>query len=109
LRWWIIVKVKVFKKEFVGFCCLKITVGTNTPKGGDAGHGGRTILVIEDGSSCAWEVDVDGQRFDHPNKLTIIMYGDDEARRLVEALEFAVKVLKMQMEDNPKEGIIEIK
>jgi hypothetical protein len=34
--------------EFFGANCLRVTVGTNCPQGGDSGHGGRTVLILED-------------------------------------------------------------
>ena len=97
-------KVKVFEKRFTGLCILKVVVGSNTPMDGDAGHGGRTILVLENEGGCAWDVEVDGKKIENPKRITIVMHGDDEAERLVEALEFVVKVLRMQIDSRNEKG-----
>jgi len=65
---------------------------------------GRTILVLENEGGCAWDVEVDGKKIENPKRITIVMYGDDEAERFVEALEFAVKVLRMQIDSRNEKG-----
>lgn len=39
--------IEAESREFNGCKILRVTVGTNCPKGGDAGHAGRTLLILE--------------------------------------------------------------
>src|SRR5207245_528611 len=40
-------QVVVSTQAFVSCNELRVTVGTNCPQGGDSGHGGRTVLILE--------------------------------------------------------------
>lgn len=76
-------------------CCvsaniLKFVYGTNCPCGGDAGHGGKTILKIEDGCSTCWDVFVNGHKIENPETLTIILYGDCENETFREGMQKAL-------------------
>lgn len=87
-------QLKPEKKLCCDVNCLVVEVGTNTPKGGDAGHGGRTLFELTDKSMTAWEVTVDGKRIRQPNTIKIELFGDSEALSFIEALEFAYHTLK---------------
>lgn len=87
------------KVEYDGFsehtevdaCILRVRVKTNTPMGGDAGHGGvTTVQLIDQGSTC---MEVNGKETD---RIEIKVFGDAEYRVLVECLKFAVKALEEQ-------------
>ena len=87
--------VATWKREIIEANILEIEVGTNGFKGGDTGHGSRTYLRIKDLSSTDIKVNVlktngciDG--------VEIELGGDCELVTLIEALEFAVHVLKDQ-------------
>ncbi|MEK4452314.1 MULTISPECIES: hypothetical protein [unclassified Paenibacillus] len=99
--------LKTVKKEIVSFNILGVEVGTNVPKGGDSGHGGRTVLRLYDEASTAWEVSVTPEfgeevLFDQPKSIEIVLGGDAEAQTLIEALEFAASELRKQLEANKK-------
>jgi hypothetical protein len=93
--------IKVQSEQCVFCNLLTVTAGTNCPQGGDAGHGGKTYLALtNDGGTCmdavikTWE----GESFqiDQIEKIELIFGGDCECETLIEALEFAVAVLKGQ-------------
>lgn len=76
---------------------LNVSVGTNCPQGGDAGHGGRTMLRLIDEAGTAWRVTVDGKTTVDPGTIEIVLYGDCEAETFAESLEFAAKTLLEQL------------
>jgi hypothetical protein len=87
--------VKTYSKTFEGVCALTVTVGTNCPKGGDVGHGGRTVFRLSDESGTSnmyFGVNgIDGlQPFE---RLTLLMAGDAEREMLIRAFQFALQVL----------------
>lgn len=78
---------------------LGIEAGTNAPKGGDSGAGGRTYLRISEQGGTVWSVtvvDEDGSThlFDSPTAVAITLGGDSELSTLIRALEFALAALK---------------
>jgi hypothetical protein len=78
----------VYRTEVTGACQATVTVGTTGPKGGDWGHGSRTLLSIQtDGFA-----DPGGE----PYRLQLLTGGDEELRVLILALEFAASVLRAQ-------------
>jgi len=90
------------KKTFVHCNILDLEVGTNTPKGGDAGHGGLTLFKLIDGGGTDWRIritDDSGSEhyFEMPQEITIVLGGDAEAKTFSEALLFAGKYLKLRM------------
>ena len=91
------VEPQTLAKTFTLYNILGVKAGTNTPMGGDAGHGGETVLLLVDGGGTCWEVTVDGKTL-KPERLEIRLYGDSEGETFVKALDFAVKVLKLQRE-----------
>lgn len=91
-------EIKMSKKEIQSANCLAVEVGTNTPKHGDAGHGGITILQLEDNGGTTWTLkckDVNGKeiKIENPKQITIELHGDSEAMTFLECLEFAVASL----------------
>jgi len=89
-------KTKTYTREFSSANILSIEVGTNTPCGGDAGHGGVTILKLRDETNTCWNLKCDDHETDQPKEITIELRGDTEAETFIKALEFAVSVLKAQ-------------
>lgn len=101
--------VETFELQINNFNILRVCVGTNCPQGGDSGHGGRTILELENRGGTVWDVEVqpavyepDNRPvcFESPQKIRIILGGDAEQDTFAKALEFAAKVLKDQRELN---------
>ena len=92
---------------------LTVEVGTTGKKGGDTGHGCRTYLCITNGGSTdlncrtglgGHDVDADGRchhhidatDHGHVDRVEIMLGGDSELDTFIEALDFAVDVLKKQ-------------
>jgi len=71
---------------------LKVVAGTNGFKGGDTGHGSETKIILEDLGSTDISFKVQG----NGRKLTIDLGGDSELESIIEALEAAAKVLRVQ-------------
>ncbi len=81
------------EKTFYDACILKAQVETNTPQGGDAGHGGKTRLTLLDAGGCAFAGDA--------TEITVEVLGDAEAIVLADALTWAGEELRRQIEANP--------
>lgn len=79
--------------EITDACVMKVTAGTNGFKGGDSGHGSRTVVILEDEGSVDWGVIVDGVKHSDPRKVTISLGGDAELRTIIRALKFAANSL----------------
>lgn len=78
---------------------LSIGVGTNCPCGGDAGHGGRTKLMISDQGGTCWEfriIEENGKEhiFENPHSIELLLKGDSEWRSITRILDFAVSKLR---------------
>lgn len=82
---------------FHSFCILSVRAETNTPRGGDGGHGGKTrVAFSSEGICCEWEYD------EMQEKGELVAFGDCEAEVLIAAFEFAAKSLREQQEYNRK-------
>lgn len=106
-------KVKTFKKEIWEANVLSVEVGTNTPMGGDAGHGGITIFTLTNKAATSWLIDVFAGRrkeegnaitIENPDQISIKLFGDTEAKTFMEALKFALHILKVQRSTKEKEN-----
>ena len=91
-----VAKIKTYKKTFSSANILSIEVGTNTPCGGDAGHGGVTVFKLRNEGGTAWELRCNGIKKEDPEEITIELYGDTEADTFIQALEYALSILKSQ-------------
>lgn len=85
--------------EIWGSNGLIAEAGTNGYHGGDASHGCRTFVSIEDVGGTA----IDISTFDHDaywlggkTGVKIVLGGDSELSTFIEALEFIVQTLKTQ-------------
>jgi hypothetical protein len=89
-------RVPVESREFAAANVLGVTVGTSCPQGGDSGHGGRTLLRLRDlgGTDLRARVEQDDQG---RACVELILGGDSECATFVQALEFALSVLRAQM------------
>lgn len=79
--------------EITDACVMKVTAATNGFKGGDSGHGSRTVVILEDEGSVDWGVIVDGVKHSAPRKITLSLGGDAELRSIIKALRFAANSL----------------
>jgi len=86
--------VKLYRREFTQCNILEVEVGTNCPQGGDSGHGGKTILRIRDLGGSAMEASLNGEPLREVARIDLVMGGDSECETLLEALEFAAKVIR---------------
>lgn len=87
------IEFDAYSTEITGANLLGVTVGTTGHRGGDSGHGGRTVLCIEDLGSTDINVTTARGRYGEL-KICIKLGGDSELDTLIEGLEFAVDVLK---------------
>ena len=76
---------------------IRVEVGTNCPKGGDSGHGGETILRLINEAGTDMSVSVNGSPLHEIDSVQLRFGGDTECETLLEALEFAVTVLRAQL------------
>ena len=76
-----------------GFCFLEYEAGSTGFRNGDAGHGGRTYLRLENqDNSAAMQVRINGREISC-KKLEIILGGDDEFVAILDALRFITEAL----------------
>lgn len=68
------------KKEFADFAIIEAEVSTNGYKGGDAGHGSKSQIVLD--FNGAFDLSIEG------DKLTIKLAGDSELKTIIEAMKF---------------------
>lgn len=88
-------KTQLRSKEFWSCNAFKVTVGTNTPCGGDAGHGGKTLFKLPNLAGTIWYISVDEKEVvELPGELTIVLEGDSEAETFADSLIFAGRTLK---------------
>lgn len=98
------IEIETFYKLIGGINQLGVTTGTNAPKGGDSGTGGRTFIQISEEGGTAWDISVvdkhgEEHTFSSPGAVSITLGGDSELGTTIRALEFALAVLKKQEHD----------
>ncbi len=91
-------KIPVHSLSITKMNLLTVQVGTNCPQGGNYSHGGRTVFRIIDDGATSLRVRIDGQEEQRPAKVELVLGGDHEAESFVEALEFAARVLRGQLD-----------
>jgi hypothetical protein len=97
--------VTIHSKEIVGANILQVQAGTNCPQGGDAGHGGRTVFRLIDCGGTAMQCRVnDGEPID-ASRVEITMAGDSEHETFMQALEFALAVLRTRADKTTEEYV----
>ena len=114
--------VEVLSKTFTCVNVLTVAAGTNTPQGGDAGHGGVTVFELSNEGGTSWSLIVEEDsgrksifrsfiiaREQSDKNETLIhglkrirleLYGDSEAATFIEALKFALKVFELQRQSS---------
>lgn len=93
------ITVETWKREIVNANILEIEAGTTGYCGGDTGHGGRTYLRFKDLASTDLVASVVTDKFGDTEEVIMEFGGDTELSTLIEALEFALKVLKEQSKE----------
>lgn len=88
-------------ETFTSANVIKVAVGTNTPRGGDTGHGGITVFEFRDLSGTDWEIRPQDDGF------VIILRGDTEAETFASALRFAADHLDIQMQRKTENDCID--
>lgn len=97
-------ELEVFEKEITSCNVIKVSVGTTGIKGGDSGHGGRTLLVLEDLGCTDMRCKVSGyektfgckkteSEYEEAERIEIVFGGDSELDTFFDALKFALNVL----------------
>lgn len=72
-------------------------IGTNGLKGGDAGHGGRTYIKLDNVHESLGVVKVDGKQVaSFPDSIELVFEGDLELYACIEVFEHAAKLLRKQ-------------
>ncbi|KXY78711.1 hypothetical protein BAQ45_17820 [Bacillus pacificus] len=91
--------MKKIEKEIMGFNILNVKIESTGLRGGDSGHGGRTVFRLEDHASTSWNLKYEENlsgvtNVEQPQAIEIELLGDSELETFVKALEFAVEELK---------------
>ena len=74
--------------HFSGNCLMNVYCGSTGPKGGDAGHGAMTEVVVTLDAGGPFEIEVDGQKLEFAEKLVLKGFGDCEIKALQKAFKF---------------------
>jgi hypothetical protein len=90
------IEIPIQSKEIVSANILTAEAGTTGFRGGDSGHGGRTVISLRNDASTDLRCEVDGKTFEDVTEIKIIVGGDSELSTLIESLEFMVQTLKNQ-------------
>lgn len=92
------ISIPTWQREIIDASILEVEAGTNGFQGGDSGHGSRTYFRLKDICSSDITIRTLTDSFNNPTGVEILLGGDSELRTFMEALEFAVKVLKEESE-----------
>ncbi len=95
-------EVELYEKEIENECILRVEAGTNCPKGGDAGHGGRTVLRLRNLGGTSMSACFNGGFLRTVYDVEVVMGGDAECDALMEALEFALSVYRGETKKLPR-------
>ena len=101
------IEIETFYKLIGGINQLGVEAGTNAPKGGDSGAGGRTFIEISEQGGTVWDIDVvdeygEMHSFSSPQSVAITLGGDSELDTTIRALEFALSALKNKINSDEK-------
>lgn len=87
-------KLQIHTQEITSANILRVAVGTNCPRGGDAGHGGRTVLKLSNLAATDMSCRINDGPLVRADKIEIVLSGDTECETFTHALEFALAVLR---------------
>jgi hypothetical protein len=89
-------QIAAVTRELVRANTLRVTVGTNCPKGRGPEQDGRTVLILEadTGANLTFEAS------ERSKKVSLVFDGDAECDSLIDALEFAAATLRTMQHTN---------
>ena len=90
-------RIETVTQEFNSANVLRMRVGTDCPRGGDAGHGGRTVIIL-DSANGSTEMHCTQRH----GKIELVFRGDTECETLIDALAFASETLRKMQADNQR-------
>ena len=82
------------RKTFNSANILEVIAATNGFKGGDAGHGSRTLIRINDLAGTAIKAKVIPERVSGNGGVELMLAGDCELSTLIDGLRFAADALE---------------
>lgn len=82
------------RKEFHSANTLEVTAATNGSKGGDAGHGCRTMIRFNDLAGTAIKARVIPESINGNGGVELLLAGDCELWTVIEGLRFAADALE---------------
>jgi len=87
--------IKMYETEIASANILRVAAGTNGFHGGDAGHGSKTFIEIEDlgGTEIEWNIN---KKQLGRGCLKINLAGDTELQSIIEAFGFIARTLRRQ-------------
>lgn len=91
--------LSAMQKTFHSANVLEVTAATNGYHGGDAGHGCRTIVRIEDRAGTAIKARVIPESIHGNGGIELMLAGDCELFTLVDGLRFAADALEKLAEE----------
>ena len=83
-------------KELVDANIIKVSAGTTGYRGGDSGHGGRTVFRLLDKAGTDMRVSINGGEPQDVQEVALIFGGDSELDTFKQALLFAYETLEKQ-------------
>lgn len=89
-------QIAAVTRELVSANTLRVTVGTNCPKGRDSEPDSRTVLVLEADTGA----DLTFEASERSKKVSLVFDGDTECDSLIDALEFAAATLRTMQHAN---------
>ena len=92
--------VTVWKRDVINANIISVEAGTTGYRGGDSGHGGRTVIRIEDEGSTDIEVTPIKRVRGGNGGVEIKLGGDAELATIIEGLKWITKVLEEEARDN---------
>lgn len=99
--------LSAIRKTFTSANILEVTAATTGYRGGDAGHGCRTIVRIEDRGGTAIKARVIPESIHGNGGVELMLAGDCELLTLVDGLRFAADALeKIAEEDRSRDAAV---
>ena len=89
-------KLTLHSKEITNANILKVQVGTNCPQGGGHGYQGRTLFRLTGRASTSMRCRVNGGPLVEASEIEIVLGGDAEHATFIDALEFALGIVRSQ-------------
>lgn len=89
-------EVPVLQEVFASCNSLRARAGTTGYRGGDSGHGGRTVILLRDEGGTDLSCEVDGRGLLPAKEIRIVVGGDSELRTVLDALRFILATLERE-------------